>query len=152
MSLARKMMLAFVIASAVSIIALGAAPASASPSVPNILRAGCVSGYVCFFADSNYSPSGGGSDVLNYSITHVDWSQQNDPAGVCGGITSHTWNDCASSLQSHMQSNMYAWSAAHCSGVQLAIHPGEDIFNLGDFGMNDKISSNKLNNAQPGCS
>jgi hypothetical protein len=153
--------------SALGLAALGAAPASAalasptpaSPALaspadatPDILSTGCIVGYVCFFADANYSPSGGSKEVLNYSATHVNWATQNDPADVCGGIVTHTWNDCASSLQSHMQSIMYVWSDAHCAGSQLEIHPSEEIFNLGaEYNMNDKISSDTLSNSQPGC-
>lgn len=146
---------------ALGLAALGAAPASAAPAspvlaspaaaTPDILSSGCVTGYVCFFADNNYSPSGGSKQVLNYSVTHVNWANQNDPADVCGGIITHTWNDCASSLQSHMQSIMDVYPAAHCSGTPLEIHPGEDIFNLGDYGMNDKISSDKVGSLMPGC-
>ena len=156
------------LAGALGLAALGAAPASAavaspapasatpaSPAdaTPDILSSGCITGYVCFFADSFYSPSGGSRQVLNYSATHDNWANQNDPADVCGGIVTHTWNDCASSLQSHMRTNnMWVWTDSHCSGMPLEIHPGEDIFNLGDDGFNDVISSDKVGSGQAGCS
>src|SRR5262249_19961253 len=73
-------------------------------------NAGCNDFRTCYYADINLSPSGGANDVLNISGLNQNWQDIPEPAGVCGGIITHTWNDCASSVLSRRTSTTeYAW-------------------------------------------
>jgi hypothetical protein len=146
------MIAALAVPLAASVITLGAPSASATPSVvPDILSATCHTGQVCFFADINFAPSGEPNQVLEYTVTHSDWSSQDDPAHVCGGIITHTWNDCASSVKNRTQDTMYLWTDAHCTGSRHRLNPGASIADLRSIGMNDQISSDRVNNGAPNC-
>jgi hypothetical protein len=138
------------------IIAGGLALGTSSPALA-VTRATCPGvTWVCFYADINDSPQGSANDVLALSANHSDWAQISDPAHVCGGIITHTWNDCASSVDGLFRTlTMYAWTNSGCQGMRLNIPPNTDYPDLrsvmGGQDFNDVISSDKVGNSSSGC-
>lgn len=143
MTLSRRLRLA-VVAIAAAPVAASMVALSSSPALA-ILSDGCNTNYVCFYANSNYNPYGHANDVLNYSITHVDWSTQSDPARICpggGNPASGTWNDCASSIGSDSATLMGVYDDAHCYGNSIGVQPYQDYSNLNTSpSLNDRISA-----------
>jgi hypothetical protein len=141
--LARVLLLGMApIATTLAVVGLSVAPASAA----NVVTNGCLnSGYVCFYTDTNFQPL---AAVLNLTSNAHVWTVYTNTAGVCQG----NWNDCASSVSSHTTSGtLYAWRDEACQNGVLGITHGQTISDLGPYGYNDVISSNKVNNSTPGC-
>ncbi|HET9894331.1 MAG TPA: hypothetical protein VFQ44_05310 [Streptosporangiaceae bacterium] len=120
--------------------ALGApAVAVASENTGNA----CLSRFVCFYANSGFGPT---SAILNIDSNETNWANIGGAPDACGGITSHVWNDCASSIKSMFATNtMWVWSDSSCVGSMLQVLAGETFSNLGNNNFNDIISADSVN-------
>src|SRR5450432_2066154 len=119
-------------------IAASFAASGASRALAGVITGNCPSsGVTCLWADKNYLPT---DEKLSLQGTNPDYRIFGDPADDCGGLVSHTWNDCASSVQNRFSATtFYAWSNIHCAGVQFPIVAGRNIADLSSVGHNDEI-------------
>ncbi len=137
---AKKTRILLAVASIVAgTLALGApAVAQASENTGNA----CLSKFVCFYANSAFGPT---SAILNINSNETDWSDIGSAPNACGGITSHLWNDCASSIKSMFATNtMWVWANASCGGAMLEVDAGATFPNLVNNNFNDIISADSV--------
>lgn len=113
-----------------------------SPAWATQTSSQCHTFNVCFYANADYQPT---SSILNVNDDQSNWTTIKDPAHVCGGIVTHTWNDCASSVHSRFTANyMCVYQNSDFQGSNLDIFPGENLSNLANNNFNDGISSDKV--------
>jgi hypothetical protein len=123
---------------------------ASSPAMAWSAPATCNNFQVCYYANANYGPS---SSVLNIGQEdNSNWANIPDNGRVCGGIVTHTWNDCASSIKDRMTSYyMCNYANADYAGPYLEAAPGDSFSNLVNDEFNDEISSNKFVGATTPC-
>ena len=123
----------------VGMAAVGIATAPPAAAVPQ----DCISGYNCFYIDSNYQPSSGTFWVANFQGGNSYWGAFSSLNLYCN--PAYTWNDCASSGRGQIGSNMVLYKDSNCRGSTLTIHVRQDIPNFGgSYNFNDVASSDKV--------
>jgi hypothetical protein len=103
----------------------------------------CSAGYLCFWADADYSNSKG-----SVQGTNDRWSTLPFSGGNC---SQGNWNDCASSIYNRKSSQAaYVYQDTYRSGGRLTINPGVAYAHLGSRTFSngvvagDNISSNSF--------
>lgn len=120
-----------------------AALAISSPALAFSTPGACNNFQTCYYANINFQPT---SSILNVGREDItNWKNIPDGGHVCGGIITHTWNDCASSIKDRQTSvDMCNYANANFVRPLLITIPGETISDLGAHSFNDVISSNKF--------
>jgi hypothetical protein len=127
---------------AVPIAASIAALAASSPASAYQLSTQCNNFQTCYYANADFLPT---SSILNMGReSHSNWVNIADTGHVCGGIITHTWNDCASSIKDRQTTvDMCNYQNADFVRPVLITIPGEQLPNLTQNNFNDAISSNR---------
>jgi len=95
---------------------------------------GCPSGYLCFWKDINYGGAMG----------KVAGNNMNFTAFRNSSCQTGTWNDCISSVYNNgTRCNVAIYRDANYLGGGLTVPRQTGIANLGSYGLNDAISSNR---------
>lgn len=136
----RRIRLALI--AAVPLIASMAALGAASPASAYTISNTCNNYQTCYYANADYQPM---TSILNMGRERQpNWQNIADTGHVCGGIITHTWNDCASSIRDRQTSvDMCNYANADYVVPVLITIPGETLPNLQNNNFNDSISSNK---------
>lgn len=130
--------------------ALATAPTAASATAPTAVQpagaSACPAGYLCFWADANFSNAMG-----KFAGTNDWWGAYSEAA--CNHSDSNgTWNDCASSIYNHDNYDvMTVWKDLNHTGDHQCLPLGtqwsdltKHYYNSGGSNMNDSITSNTL--------
>jgi len=149
-SIARKWRMRLALMAALPVAAAIALFGASSTAYAHTLQTSCSSFHICYYADANFSPT---SSILNVGQEDIsDWTTIADTGRVCGGIISHTWNDCVSSIKDRMSTfYMCNYQNSGFSGNFLEAAPGEQFVDLVNNNFNDEISSNKFVSSTTPC-
>jgi hypothetical protein len=143
----KKLLIAFTVGLAAAFSIVAAAPlasaegqaANASSAASEMVSAqtapaGCPSGYLCFWKDINYGGAMG--KVAGNNLNFTAFRNTSCQTG--------TWNDCISSVYNNgARCTVAIYRDANYLGGGLTVPRQTGISNLGTYGLNDAISSNR---------